>query len=213
VRWFKGRRREAEVEQTRFPALKVLEATVVITSLGASGPIDEAWPTITGENPMSAKSNFLVRIEMLAFFLHMLSRFALAVGGANARAVLQDAIVPNAIRGLITACFDASGAAERFDVDEWEARMVSNIIGVVNEAELDYSSCNEVVTGGEAGLPALLREENMAGKLAGRIARQVDWKGDVHGIQLRLLIATTAVEALTRSGLRQQVENACRALQ
>jgi len=152
---------------------------------------------------MSERSNFVVRTEMLWFFLHMLNRFAFDIGGPEFRAMLQDAIAVNAVKMMIETSFDPSGAKPGFDVEAWHGRMVTSGVQGMNEAEADYSCCTEVFA--ESGVGGFLREDSMIGRLAGRIAREVDQQ---HNPDLRLLIGTTAVDALIKSGLKQQVEQA-----
>lgn len=150
---------------------------------------------------MSVKSNFVVRSEMLWFFLHMMDRYAFAIGGPEVRATLQDAIVESAIRELLATSFDSSRVKKGFDVEGWETRMVSDLLEEFNEAGLDYSSCTALVT--ESKVDSC-REESILGKLGARICRLIGQHP--FNLELRLLLWGTAAEFLVKSGLKQQLE-------
>ena len=150
---------------------------------------------------MSVKSNFIVRSEMLWFFLHMMDRWAFAIGGPEVRATLQDAIVEDAIRELLATSFDGSHVKKGFDVEGWETRMVNDLLEEFNDAALDYGSCTALVTERKADFS---REESILGKLGARICRLAGQ--DPFNLNLRLLIWATAAEFLAKSGLKKQVE-------
>lgn len=184
-------------------SVKALEDTIMIWALAANKSISDAWSRVTGENPIPWKSDFIVRSEMLWFFLHMMDRYAFEIGGPEVRATLQDEIVENAIQGLLESSFDSSQAKKGVDVKEWKTRMTSEALEEFNEAGLDYSSCKTL---GVEGKGDFAREETVLGKLAARINHLV---GQEFNIELRLLIWATAVESLAKSGLKEQVKKAC----
>ena len=99
--------------------IDTLENTIVTYSLLATKPINDGWTSLTGEDPMSWKSNLVVRAEILWFFLHMMDRYAYSIGGPEVRATLQDAIVEHAIQAVLIASFDTSHAKKGFDSKEW----------------------------------------------------------------------------------------------
>jgi hypothetical protein len=150
---------------------------------------------------MSVKSNFVVQLEMLWFFLHMMDRYAFTIGGPEVRATLQDAIVESTIRDLLAATFDSSHVKKGFDVQEWKNRMVSDTLEEFNEAGLDYGSCTALVT--ESKVDAF-REDSILGKLGARICRLTGQ--NPLNLNLRLLIWGAAAEFLVKSGLKKQVE-------
>jgi hypothetical protein len=201
LRWFKKRRPEQK-------ALAELEISVVKTSLLSTEPVNEAWGHLTGEAPMSTKSNFIVRMEMLWFFLHVVNRMAFHIGGPQVRAIIQDAIATKVVAGVIASSFDISQAQEGFDAHQWQQKMISDAIEGLNEAESDYGSCTALFAE-PPGPATYLSEQYVVGKLGGRIARAV---GQENNPTLWLLVSTTAVEALAKSGFTDQVKNACRAL-
>ncbi len=185
--------------------IEALESTIVTWSLLSTEPINDAWASITGEDPMSWKSNFIVRSEMLWFFLLMMERHALGMGSQEVRATLQDAIVENAIQAVLIAAFDTTHVKKGFDAKEWLNRMAIDALEAYNEAVSDYDSCTTLVD----KLPDLSGKRTILGKLGVRIGRQV---GQQFNPNLLLLISTAAAEGLVKSGLKKQVEKACRAL-
>jgi hypothetical protein len=186
--------------------IEALKFTIITWSLLAAQPINDAWASLTGEDPMSVKSNSIVRSEVLWFFLHMMDRYAFSIGGPEVRATLQDAIVENAIQDVLIASFDTSHAKKGFDTKEWLSRMATSALEEFNEAGLDYSSCKTL---GVEGKGDFAREGTILGKLAARINHLV---GQGYNIQLRLLIWATAVESLSKSRLKEQVEKTCNIL-
>lgn len=195
--------RDARAEVEKLPPSKALEVTIVTWALLSTEPINDAWASLTGEDPMPVESNFIVRLEMLFFFLHMMDRYAFAIGGPEVRDTLQDEIVENTIQGVLIASFKPSHVKKGFDVEEWQTRMTSEALEDFNEAGLDYGSCTGLGLEGKADF---LREETILGKLAARINRLT---GQEFNTNLRLLIWATAVESLAKSGLKDQVEKAC----
>ena len=150
---------------------------------------------------MSVQSNFIIRSEMLWFFLHMMDRYVFAISGPEVRATLQDAIVEDTIRDLLATSFDGSHVKKGFDVEGWKTRMVNDLLEEFNDAGLDYSSCTALVTENKADF---IREESILGKLGARICRLAGQ--DPFNLNLRLLIWATAAEFLAKSGLKQQIE-------
>ncbi|HEX75897.1 MAG TPA: hypothetical protein G4O12_04850 [Dehalococcoidia bacterium] len=180
-----------------------LGTNIVEWSLKSTGPINDAWPELTGEVPMSVKSNFIVRSEILWFFLHMMDRYSFAFGGPTVRDILQDAIVKNAIETMLTASFHA-GQLDKKGFDEWIGRISSNAVEEFNDAQIDYSSCKTL---GIENRGDFLNEETIIGRLAARIEHLT---GQNYNLHLRLLIWLTITESLVKSELKKLVEKACR---
>ena len=181
-------------------SIEALEDTIMIWALVASESISDAWPEFTGEDPMPWKSNFIVRREMLWFFLHMMARYAFEIS-PEARATLQDELVPTAIQRLITTSFDRSHVKKGVNVKALDAKMANDALEEFNEAEFDYSSCKTLAGEGKGDselTPRFVREETILGKLDARINPE-------RHPGLMLLIQTTAVEFLGKSGLKEQV--------
>ena len=188
--------------------LKEIEGSVGTTSLLATEPINKAWAGLTGENPMSQKHNFVVRMEMLWFFLHLVNRYAFEAGGADARAAIQDAIATNVVTNAVTSSFDISQPKEGFDAEQWQRNMISDGIEGLNDAEADYGSCKEVY-GESTGAAALLSDESVVGRLGSRIAETT---GQAENADLQMFIGKTAIEALAKSGLVERVAKASKAV-
>lgn len=185
--------------------IDTLESTIVTCSLLATKPINDAWSSITGECPISWKSNLVVRSEMLWFFLLMMERYALEMGSQEARATLQDAIVENAIQAVLIAAFDTTHVKKGFDVKKWQTDMASSALEEFNEAATDYDSVKVLVDES----PDLAGKRTILGRLSVRIARQVEQQ---HNPTFLILISTAAAEGLVKSELKKQVEKACKIL-
>lgn len=177
--------------------IKTLEDTIMIWALAANKSISDAWPKVTEEDPIPWKSDFIIRTEMLWFFLQMMARYAFEIS-PEARATLQDELVPATIQRLIITSFDRSQVKKGVDVKALDARMFDEALEQFNEAEMDYSSCKRL--GVEEG--DFLREGTVLGKLAARIGNLT---GQGASVELRLLAWATAVESLGKSGLKEQV--------
>lgn len=193
--------KENEIATYKTEGIKKLESTIVSWALLSTKPINDAWASLTGENPMSEKSNFIVRSEMLWFFLHIMDRYAFAIGGPDVRDTLQDAIVESAIRGMLASSFDTTHAMKGFDSSEWLNRMVSSGLEEFNEAMLDYSSCTTLRIESTGDFAC---EQTILGKLGARICRFAGQ--NPFNPTLRVLLWGTAVEFLTMSRLEKQVE-------
>ena len=180
--------------------INTLEDIIAISSLAASKSVSDEWTEVTGEDSISWKSNFAVRLEMLYFFLHMMARYAFEIS-PEARATLQDELVPTAIQRLITTSFDRSHVKKGVNVKALDAKMANDALEEFNEAEFDYSSCKTLAGEGKGDselTPRFVREETILGKLDARINPE-------RHPGLMLLIQTTAVEFLGKSGLKEQV--------
>ncbi|MFH1140566.1 MAG: hypothetical protein V1724_02600 [Chloroflexota bacterium] len=84
--------------------------------------------------------------------------------------------------------------------------MTEDMVLLVNAADRDYTMCTELAS--DSGL-APFRSDTVFGKLDSRITRQARREEQ---IPLRLAIWNSALGALRRSMLREQVEEACGAL-
>lgn len=183
--------------------LRTLAITVVASALAASELVKDYWSNLTGEDPMPWKSNLVVRSEMLWFFLHMMDRYAFEIGGPRVTDTLQDAIVEDAIQGLLVVSFDSSHVKKGFNAKGWQTRMASEALEEFNEANLDYGACKSL---GVEGHGDFAREETVLGKLAARINRLVEQE---YSLRFRLLIWTIAGESLAKSELKRQVQLTC----
>ena len=178
--------------------INTVEDIIIISSLVASKSVSDEWTKVTGEDQMSWKSSFAVRLEMLYFFLHMMSRYAFPIS-QEARATLQDELVPRTIQRLIKTSFDRSKVKKGVNVKVFDAEMVSSALEEYNEAEIDYSSCKRLGIEDKVGSSS---EETILNKLVWRINRST---GHEFTINLEFLVWKAAVESLAKSELKEKV--------
>jgi hypothetical protein len=186
------------------PPSIALETSAITTALVAAEPIYQAWTSLTGEDPISIKSHFVVRMELLWYVLHYVNRVAFTAAGPEARARVQDSIAVRAVNSMIASSFDTKAAAG-IDVERWRLEMMDGAVDSLNDAELEYGSCPDFVANLSAG-ESVLDYETATGRLAGRIASEV---GQFGNVQLRLLVAQSAMKALGASGITERVKEAC----
>ena len=155
---------------------------------------------------MPLDSSRAIRFEMLAVCLHAMNRFALAAGGPEARTAIQDAVSQDVIEQALSAPSGGRGANMGFEDTEWQEWMTEDMLLLVNAADRDYTGCGDLAS--DSGL-APFRNDTVVGRLAYRITRQV---GREELIPLRLAIWNSALGAIRRSRLKEQVEEACQAL-
>ena len=182
----------------------------MLSALAASDPIDKAWSKATGEKPMSWLSNWIVRSELLFFFLHFVDSHAYAIAGPKVRDHMIDEIVPASIRGLIKSSFDGSHVKQGYDVKAWERRAMTETIEHFNDSTDRYASCKKWYseTPGDlvhkdtvVGIMAVIINETAFDNHL--IAEKSNWI-------LRQLVCIAALEVLAKSGLKQQVEEICK---
>lgn len=80
----------------------------------------------------------MVCYEFIYFFLHLMNRFALSILGNDGRIKLQNEIAPLIVMPAI------SGFFEHWPEDKKE-EMIDNFYDELNDAELDYSLCREIM--------------------------------------------------------------------
>ena len=187
-------------------AVDAIRLAVVTAAVSGAASIYDEWAMLTGEYRMPVDSSRAVRFEMLAVCLHAMNRFALAAGGPEARAAIQDAVTQGAIKEALAGVSGDSDAHVGFDAAEWQEWMTEDMLLLVNAADKDYTLCGELAS--NSGL-APFRSDTVFGKLASRITRQV---GREELMPLRLAIWNSAMGALNRARLMEQVEEACRVL-
>ena len=185
---------------------KDIEAIIITSSLLATESISEKWAEVTSEDPMPTKSNWIVRTEMVFVFLHMMYRYAFEAGGPEFRDILQDSVSENAIREIVTLSFPETRNVEgNSDIEQWLYNIIDECITDLNQTDRDYTNCERLFSKRKrAGTP--FDEETILGKLAGMICNETD---QAVNVPLRLLIWTSAFEALAKSGLKEQVQKVC----
>ncbi len=184
-------------------AVASLGENITRAALLSTQPINEAWPV----KPMPTKANYVVRMEMLMFIIHMVNRFALAAGSTETMATLRRAVAQSVMPSMIKASFDTRSTKPGFDAAEWQRRMIDDALGMLDEAEAEYGECRDL--GGDMGPKSLASDDIIVGRLANRIFESTDIPDD---FMLRMLIGSTAVRVLARSGLKEQAEATSRVI-
>lgn len=198
--WFKKAK-----SKDSFEDLELLKFGGIQHAVLASKTIKDNWHQTSGEDLYTEPTDdWHVRIEMLAFLLHMSNRYAFDIGGLSARDALQDAITVDVTEKMLRASWDDSQVQDDKRDDIFK-RWQIDILNWVGDAEEDYCSCKALAveplpTNNEAGI---------LGKLTLRVSQVVR---EESSIELRLLIGMIAADTLVNSKLKQQVEKACKAL-
>ncbi len=165
------------------PRLEPIEVAAFAAVMQASKQIGERWTEITGQQEMPLKSNWAIRVEELAFYLHLVSRLAFMVGGDELRARIQDYLTIRMVNELVDCSFDSSHVDPRRK-GELAGKMKMEVLEVINDAEMEFAECKTVLetpaiystTSGAALVPD---DADVIGRLAKRIAEdtgQVDTK-------------------------------------
>ncbi len=94
-------------------------------------------------NPNSKKDELIIPInvcfEFLYFYSHLAMRYAHSTLGQKKRAILQKKLGPLIVEPIVTAYFDHWPEDKKRDI---EIDFYNNL----NDAELEYSSCKELLT-------------------------------------------------------------------
>lgn len=176
-------------------AVDALCELTVVTAVLAAEPINKAWADLSGERPMSQKSNFAVRSEFVWFFLHVVSRAAYDVGGAQARDKIQDAIARRVVELLIDESFNSSSVRPGFDAVAWRQRMIDDCLAAYShEAEPEYGLIPHIV-GSD------LAENITAGSVVGRLCERITETVERDDQTLRTAIARAAIDAMSSDAI------------
>lgn len=215
----------AIARQLKAGPLADLLKVIITTSFLANKLIREICPTLAKTNPTWHRRDWQVRMEVLAFILHFTNRQAFSVRGAGRRAKLQDIITPAAVRTLIEVSFNDSKADKGFDNEAWRDQMYSDCLGIVNDAEMDYSGCESIVFSEKGkqrvvhmpdgstktiegtGASSFINEKGVVGKMTSRIVLAVGESDDNLGVRLALMGVATQV--LKQAKLLERVKRAC----
>lgn len=136
----------------------------------------------------------------------MMERYAFEAGGPEFRDILQDTVAENAMREIVALSVpETRNAEEGSDIEQWLHNMIPECIDNLNQVKVDYGNCEQLFSE-RKGASAPFDEETILGKLAGTICQET---GQAVNLPLRLLIWTSAFEALAKSGLNQQVQKVC----
>jgi hypothetical protein len=176
-------------------AVDALCELTLMTAVLATRPINDAWADLSGERPMSQNSNFVVRSEFVLFFLHVVSRAAYDIGGAQARDQIQDAIVRRVVESLIDDSFNSSNVQPGFDAVAWRQRMIDDgLAAYSHKAETEYGTIPHIV-GSD------LAESITAGSVVGRLCERITETVERDNQALRTAIARAAIDAISSDAI------------
>ena len=188
-----------------------LQIAVAEGSLSAADAVTSSWEEITGEElqmfPEKSISDWFIRVELLGFFLHLLSRYASAIAGGEVRDALFEIIAPAVTRSLVEASFKTPPRMIGMERKTLHDGIINEVSGNIDNAELDYGSCTDIAL--ESLSDNFREEKSVAGKLSGIIARKA---GREHDPQLRLVIFTSSVKAVASVDFFKKIEAACKSL-
>lgn len=187
-----------------------LEPVVLATFaaiMQASKQIGEGWTEITGVQEMPFVSNWAIRVEELAFFLHLASRLAFMTGGDELRERLQDYLTIRLVNDLVDCSFDSS-QVDRRRKGELAGKIKMEVLDVINDAEMEFAECKtwlktpSALDLGESHLILVPDDTDVVGKLAKRIAEDTNQADSEH---LRQLIWSANIIACNDLQIIQQV--------
>ena len=190
----------------KFEAMQALGTTILTCTLHSTKSISEEWTNLTNEDSMSIYANYDVKLEMLCFYLHMMDRYALSIGGPETRATLQDVVVIPTIQALVNMSFDTSNAKKGFDAQKWKNQMFSKALEKYNNAGATYFSCKNF---GTEDTSAVFHDDTVIGNLVKRIENIA---GQGLNLNLRMLVLASMTDSLVNFQLKKQVEKAYRML-
>ena len=171
------------------PRLEPLGVAIFAAVMQATKHIDKSWTEITGEHEMLQKSNWAIRVEELAFYLHLVNRMAFIAGGDELRARLQDYLTILLVNNLVDFSFDTSNVDSQRK-EELLGKMKMEIIDVVNDAEMEFAECEtwfktpSVLDIEASHLLLVPDDSDVVGKLAKRIAEDTGQADSEHFRQL-----------------------------
>jgi hypothetical protein len=166
----------------------------------ASKQIGERWTEITGQQEMPFISNWAIRVEELAFYLHLASRLAFMVGGDELRARLQDYLTIRLVNALVDCSFDSSHVDPRRK-GELVGKMKMEVLEVVNDAEMEFAECKTMleppaIYSTPSGVVLVPDDTDVVGRLAKRIAEDTGQADTKHFRELIGGVNTTACNDL-----------------
>ena len=179
-------------------ALTALNLTIGLTTLAAHQSTMKVWNKLS-DTKLTIQIDWGIKTEWLFLFLIMSDRYAFEIGGPKFRDNLQDIIVTQNISSTIKSSFDDSQVKKGVDKEAWHKKMIGEVLGDYNNAEIHYGTCKEVTS--KKTNP--FNEESILGTLATRINNLID---EELNLNLGMHIYTVATEALVKAQLRQHVE-------
>ncbi|MCD6303020.1 MAG: hypothetical protein J7M15_05795 [Anaerolineae bacterium] len=180
------------------PAVERLRGTLVAGSWALLEIIRSDYADWKDELP-GPREDLRLRVEILAFFLHVAGRHAQRTGRITSNDLL-DTLRPTMARDLIRAAWDAQ-PENPFQgqgiVQQWQ---MARVLQQIHEADTAYATCREI-----AG-----RAINSTQHVLGRFVRRAFAALDVYPpVDLSRDIGQGTLDILTRIRLPTLVHNAC----
>lgn len=172
--------------------------------------IIQAWPKTTNTK-ITWDTSWFIRTEVLFFFLILIDRYAFAIGGANFRDNLQDAIVSQSISTTIKTSFAPTRRTPKGQaLEDWYEERESKVLEDYNKAKLDYQSYEERYPAKEPP------EDKLMVTLSTRIALRDQLQGkldkafkfpDILGPKFTMYNNAVILNAIAKAQLQKQVED------
>jgi hypothetical protein len=155
----------------------------------------------TGSEVEFRVNSWAVRLILFTGYLHLIQRFAFAVGGSAARDPLQDFLTINGIRELARASHGQGDSSTTQKFDDWLDRMIADAVEGVGDFDASLSECLTIV------LPNPMDETAVLGRVASEVAKIFDLEDDP---VIRVEIWSAISRGLAENHLKGQTELAIR---
>lgn len=181
-----------ELHIERMDAFRV-ESEILLTTTAVAQQISDAFEVEPG------LKRWMVSIDVLSFYFHYMNRRAFSTRGADFRAALQDTVCISGIEKLFDASIDTSKTTPGFDKESFKRQTVGDALDVINENELGFANHKEMFTDN------LIASDTVLGRYAAGLMSTI---GESNTHPLRILVATTTLDALTQSNIIKNIDNA-----
>ena len=119
---------------------KQLILTITQATLSANLCMNSAWKGTTGHK-LTHEADFMIRREMLYFFLTMTDRYAFAIGGTKFRDTLMGKIAKPTIEGIIDFSFKLKSIFEsKAEQEAYLTGFTDSLMEEYNQVEIDYGN-------------------------------------------------------------------------
>jgi len=172
---------------------RLVEAEILLATAAVAEQVSEVFEIEDGA------MRWMVSLQVLSFFLHYMNRRAFAKKGPDFRAAIQDTITVSSIERLYDSSWDTSNVKPGFDKEAFKQRAIEDSIEFINDAEEELSTCKEIFSD-----IATARDTVLGCYTAGLLTGIGE--SDTH--PLGLLVATTTLEALTKSNIANCIDGA-----
>ena len=181
-----------ELHIDRMDAFRV-ESEILLTTTAVAQQISDTFEVEPGPK------RWMVSIDVLSFFLHYMNRRTFATKGADFRAAMQDTVCISSVEKLFDASWNTSNVTPGFDKESFKRQAVADAVDVVNDNEFGFANHREIFT------ENLISRETVLGQYAAGLMSKIG-ESDTH--PLRIMVATTTLEALTQSNITNNIDNA-----